>query len=175
MVLVVSNLALFSFFHFIRRFWNQILIWRSVRHRAWAISIRLLRVRYRLKWNSFSSSRVWYRVYVCLPRFLSADTKQIPHRSCILNHLELSSSTTSSVDFSKKFALCVSKVSFKLLFWVKVAQERRERKRDFEVKTPNVRCLNKSSWLDDHVPSGKFPQAIRILTYCDWIESQMQS
>lgn len=36
-----SSLALFSFFHFIRRFWNQILIWRSVRQRAWAISIRL--------------------------------------------------------------------------------------------------------------------------------------
>ena len=26
---------------------------------------------YRLKWNSFSSSRVWYLVYVCRPRFLS--------------------------------------------------------------------------------------------------------
>ena len=54
-----SSLDLFSFFHFIRRFWNQILICRSVRQRAWAISIRLLLVRYRLKWNSFSSSRVW--------------------------------------------------------------------------------------------------------------------
>lgn len=40
-----SSLALFSFFHFILLFWNQILIWRSVRHSAWAISIRLLRVR----------------------------------------------------------------------------------------------------------------------------------
>ena len=40
-----SSLDLFSFFHFMRRFWNQILIWRSVRHSAWAISIRLLRVR----------------------------------------------------------------------------------------------------------------------------------
>lgn len=29
-----SNLALFSFFHFIRRFWNQILICRSVRQSA---------------------------------------------------------------------------------------------------------------------------------------------
>ena len=28
-----------SFFHFIRRFWNQILICRSVRQSAWAISI----------------------------------------------------------------------------------------------------------------------------------------
>lgn len=67
-----SNLALFSFFHFIRRFWNQILICLSVRQRAWAISILLRRVRYRLKWNSFSSSSVWKRVYVCLPRFRSA-------------------------------------------------------------------------------------------------------
>ena len=40
-----STLVLFSFFHFIRLFWNQILIWRSVRQRAWAISIRRLRVR----------------------------------------------------------------------------------------------------------------------------------
>ena len=54
-----SSLDLFSFFHFIRRFWNQILICRSVRQSAWAISIRLRRVRYRLKWNSFSSSNVW--------------------------------------------------------------------------------------------------------------------
>lgn len=66
-----SPLVLFSFFHFMRRFWNHILIWRSVRHSACAISIRLLRVRYRLKWNSFSSSSVWYRVYVCRPRFRS--------------------------------------------------------------------------------------------------------
>ena len=54
-----SSFDLFSFFHFIRRFWNQILICRSVRQRACAISIRLRRVRYRLKWNSFSSSKVW--------------------------------------------------------------------------------------------------------------------
>lgn len=57
-----SPLVLFSFFHFMRLFWNQILICLSVRQSAWAISIRLLRVRYRLKWNSFSSSKVWYRV-----------------------------------------------------------------------------------------------------------------
>ena len=69
-----------SFFHFILRFWNQIFICRSVKHSACAISIlniinniwhqrkkeqslylRLL-VRYLLKWNSFSSSSVWYRV-----------------------------------------------------------------------------------------------------------------
>lgn len=40
-----SPFVLFSFFHFIRRFWNQILICRSVRHNAWAISMRRLRVR----------------------------------------------------------------------------------------------------------------------------------
>jgi hypothetical protein len=40
-----SGLLLFSFFHFIRRFWNQIFICRSVRQRAWAISIRRRRVR----------------------------------------------------------------------------------------------------------------------------------
>lgn len=66
-----SPFVLFSFFHFIRRFWNQILICLSVKHNACAISIRLLRVRQRLKWNSFSSSSVWYRVQVCRPRFLS--------------------------------------------------------------------------------------------------------
>lgn len=38
---------------------HQILICRSVKHNAWAISIRRLRVKYRLKWNSFSSSSVW--------------------------------------------------------------------------------------------------------------------
>ena len=54
-----STLALFSFFHFILRFWNQILICLSVKHSAWAISILRLRVKYRLKWNSFSNSRVW--------------------------------------------------------------------------------------------------------------------
>lgn len=59
---------LFSFFHFILLFWNQILICRSVRQSACAISMRRRRVRYRLKWNSFSSSRVWQRVYVCRPR-----------------------------------------------------------------------------------------------------------
>jgi len=48
-----------SRFHFMRRFWNQILIWRSVRPRACAISTRRRPVKYRLKWNSFSSSRVW--------------------------------------------------------------------------------------------------------------------
>ena len=37
--------VLFSFLAFMRRFWNQILIWRSVRQSAWAISTRRLLVR----------------------------------------------------------------------------------------------------------------------------------
>ena len=45
--------------HFILLFWNHIFIWRSVKHNEWAISIRLRRVKYRLKWNSFSSSKIW--------------------------------------------------------------------------------------------------------------------
>lgn len=48
-----------SFFDFMRRFWNQILICLSLRLRALAISMRRRRVMYLLKWNSFSSSRVW--------------------------------------------------------------------------------------------------------------------
>ena len=40
--------SLWSFFHFIRRFWNQILICRSVRFNACAISILRRRVRYLL-------------------------------------------------------------------------------------------------------------------------------
>ena len=36
---------LLSFFHFMRRFWNQILIWRSDKQRLWAISIRRRRVK----------------------------------------------------------------------------------------------------------------------------------
>lgn len=37
--------GLFSFFHFMRLFWNQILICLSVRHKAWAISMRRLLVK----------------------------------------------------------------------------------------------------------------------------------
>ena len=44
------------FFCFIRRFWNQILTCVSLSCRAAAISIRRARVRYLLKWNSFSNS-----------------------------------------------------------------------------------------------------------------------
>lgn len=54
--------SLWSFFHFIRLFWNQILICLSERQRVWAISIRRRLVRYLLKWNSFSSSRTCCRV-----------------------------------------------------------------------------------------------------------------
>ena len=61
---IPSAPVLVSFFAFILRFWNQILICLSVNPRVWAISILLLRVKYRLKWNSFSNSKVWYRVYV---------------------------------------------------------------------------------------------------------------
>ena len=62
--------GLLSFFHFILLFWNHILICRSVRQSVWDISIRRRRVKYLLKWNSFSSSNVWWREYVCLPLFL---------------------------------------------------------------------------------------------------------
>lgn len=44
------------FFCFIRLFWNQILTCVSLSCSAAAISIRLARVRYLLKWNSFSNS-----------------------------------------------------------------------------------------------------------------------
>lgn len=39
------DVRLDSFFHFIRRFWNQILICRSVKQSALAISMRRRRVR----------------------------------------------------------------------------------------------------------------------------------
>jgi hypothetical protein len=58
--------SLLSFLYFIRRFWNQILICRSDKQSACAISMRLRRVKYRLKWNSFSSSSIWWRVYAVL-------------------------------------------------------------------------------------------------------------
>lgn len=49
---------LLSFLNFIRLFWNQILIWRSVSFKLNAISIRRRRVKYLLVWNSFSSSMI---------------------------------------------------------------------------------------------------------------------
>ncbi len=45
-----------SFFCFMRRFWNQIFTCVSLSWRLLAISVRRARVRYLLKWNSFSSS-----------------------------------------------------------------------------------------------------------------------
>ena len=44
------------FFCFILRFWNQILTWVSFSCKELAISMRRARVKYLLKWNSFSSS-----------------------------------------------------------------------------------------------------------------------
>ena len=44
------------FFCFILRFWNQILTWVSFSCNELAISMRRARVKYLLKWNSFSSS-----------------------------------------------------------------------------------------------------------------------
>lgn len=44
------------FFCFMRRFWNQIFTWVSLSCRDAAISTLRARVRYLLKWNSFSSS-----------------------------------------------------------------------------------------------------------------------
>lgn len=44
------------FLCFMRLFWNQIFTCVSLSWRLLAISVRLARVRYLLKWNSFSSS-----------------------------------------------------------------------------------------------------------------------
>ena len=48
--------SLSRFFCFMRRFWNQIFTWVSFSSSVAAISTRRARVRYLLKWNSFSSS-----------------------------------------------------------------------------------------------------------------------
>src|SRR6218665_726659 len=53
----------FSFFRFIRRFWNQTFTWRSERCSLHEISQRFWRVMYGLLTNSFSRTIVWYRVY----------------------------------------------------------------------------------------------------------------
>lgn len=115
-----SPFVLFSFFHFIRRFWNHILIWRSVRHNAWAISMRRRRVRYRLKWNSFSSSSVWYRVYVWRPRFRSGIVEKRMWISysfnCITNISNKKLSLFSIISFIiNKFAPIVA---FLILFFL---------------------------------------------------------
>lgn len=59
-----------SFLYFMRRFWNQILICRSVSFSSDAISRRRGRHRYALKWNSFSSSSSWVEVKAVRIRFL---------------------------------------------------------------------------------------------------------
>lgn len=61
-----------SFFHFILLFWNQILICLSVKFNMAASSILRGREIYLLKWNSFSSSRSWPRVYAVLVLLLSS-------------------------------------------------------------------------------------------------------
>lgn len=67
----ISFIAWFSFFIFIRLFWNQILICLSVSVRWCDISIRRRRVKYLLMRNSFSNSSVCHRLYVCRPRRLT--------------------------------------------------------------------------------------------------------
>lgn len=71
--LELRPLDFWSFLYFMRRFWNQILIWRSDRLSKLAISTRRGRHRYRLKWNSFSSSTSWALVYAVRARFDDAD------------------------------------------------------------------------------------------------------
>ncbi len=44
--LVSLNLAVICFFHFVRRFWNHVLIWTSVSERFFDNSIRLLTLKY---------------------------------------------------------------------------------------------------------------------------------
>lgn len=61
------SVSLSRFFCFILRFWNQILTCVSFKDRAAAISRRRCRVRYLLKWNSFSSSVSCLVVNVVLP------------------------------------------------------------------------------------------------------------
>ena len=61
-----------SFFHFILRFWNHIFMCLSVRFSIAASSIRLGLEMYLLKWNSFSSSRSWPRVYAVRVRLFSS-------------------------------------------------------------------------------------------------------
>lgn len=71
--LELRPLDFWSFLYFMRRFWNQILIWRSDRLSRLAISTRRGRHRYRLKWNSFSSSTSWALVYAVRARLDEAD------------------------------------------------------------------------------------------------------
>lgn len=59
------------FFCFMRRFWNQIFTCVSLSWSAVAISIRRARVRYLLKWNSFSNSVNCFVVKLVLPVLLA--------------------------------------------------------------------------------------------------------
>ncbi len=61
-----------SFFHFMRRFWNQILMCLSVRLRVSASSTRRGREMYLLKRNSFSSSSSCALVYAVRVRLFSS-------------------------------------------------------------------------------------------------------
>ncbi len=61
-----SSLFLFCFLSLARRFWNQILTWRSESPRFPASSALRRIVMYLLKWNSFSSSSLWWSVYTTL-------------------------------------------------------------------------------------------------------------
>ena len=63
--------SLTSFFNFIRRFWNQILICLSVSPRVLASSVLRPPVRKWLKWNSFSSSRTCFCEYTVRIRISS--------------------------------------------------------------------------------------------------------
>lgn len=64
-----------SFFHFIRRFWNQILMCLSVKFNIAASSIRRGLEIYLLKWNSFSNSSNWPLVYAVLVLLFSSSTE----------------------------------------------------------------------------------------------------
>lgn len=73
------------FFCFIRLFWNQIFTWVSFSCSADAISIRLARVRYLLKWNSFSSSVSCLLVKFVRPvLFISSMAALLPFITCDL-------------------------------------------------------------------------------------------
>ena len=71
---VCWTLSFIPRFHFIRLFWNQILIWFSVNLRSLEISSLLALVKYLLKWNSFSSSTSCFWVNVNLRLWLSASS-----------------------------------------------------------------------------------------------------
>lgn len=61
---------------------------RSVSMSEWAISMRRFRVKYLLKWNSFSSSSTWFLVYAVRwrfsPRFDPEFNRTVALRFCLL-------------------------------------------------------------------------------------------